>query len=220
MKAMPTPTAIVRADKATKVYQRDSIPVPALHETSVEILEGDFVALVGPSGSGKTTLLNLIGGLDRPTSGRIWVGDQEITSLGRKALAEVRLRHIGFVFQEYNLVPVLSALENVEYVMLLQGVDETRRRQEALRLGQTYLHSLGITAWQDAIVRPETEERAYVAACVKALPAPQRQVVTDFALSENSMKETSRRARVPLQTAYARLYAGQRQLATTLRAIA
>ena len=111
---MPTPSAIVRADKATKVYQRDSIPVPALHETSVEILEGDFVALVGPSGSGKTTLLNLIGGLDRPTSGRIWVGAQEITSLGRKALAEVRLRHIGFVFQEYNLVPVLSALENVE----------------------------------------------------------------------------------------------------------
>ncbi|MCR5882235.1 ATP-binding cassette domain-containing protein [Rhizobacter sp. J219] len=131
---MSMPSAIVRADKATKIYQRDSIPVPALHETSVEILEGDFVALVGPSGSGKTTLLNLIGGLDRPTSGRIWVGDQEITSLGRKALAEVRLRHIGFVFQEYNLVPVLSALENVEYVMLLQGVDEERRRQEAMRL--------------------------------------------------------------------------------------
>jgi hypothetical protein len=128
---MPTPSVIVRADKATKVYQRDSIPVPALHETSVEILAGDFVALVGPSGSGKTTLLNLIGGLDRPTSGRIWVGDQEITSLGRKALAEVRLRHIGFVFQEYNLVPVLSALENVEYVMLLQGVDEAPRRAEA-----------------------------------------------------------------------------------------
>ena len=105
---MPTPSIIVRADKATKVYQRDSIPVPALHETSLEILAGDFVALVGPSGSGKTTLLNLIGGLDRPTSGRIWVGDQEITSLGRKALAEVRLRHIGFVFQEYNLVPVLD----------------------------------------------------------------------------------------------------------------
>jgi putative ABC transport system ATP-binding protein len=80
---MATPSVIVRVDKVTKVYQRDRIPVPALQETSVEIQVGDFVALVGPSGSGKTTLLNLVGGLDRPTSGRIWVGDREITFLGR-----------------------------------------------------------------------------------------------------------------------------------------
>src|SRR5574343_472512 len=151
---MALPSAIVRADKATKVYQRDSIPVPALHETSLEILQGDFVALVGPSGSGKTTLLNLIGGLDRPTSGRIWVGDQEITSLGRKALAEVRLRHIGFVFQEYNLVPVLSALENVEYVMLLQGMEH--RRPNELSVGQQQRFAVArASAARPVIVLPD-----------------------------------------------------------------
>jgi putative ABC transport system ATP-binding protein len=166
---MPTPSVIVRVDEATKVYQRDSIPVPALHETSLEILAGDFVALVGPSGSGKTTLLNLIGGLDRPTSGRIWVGDQEITSLGRKALAEVRLRHVGFVFQEYNLVPVLSALENVEYVMLLQGVEEAPRRAEAMRL----LETLGLAGLEHR--RPNElsggqQQRVAVARAIAAKP--------------------------------------------------
>ena len=166
---MAPPSVIVRTDKATKVYQRDSIPVPALHETSVEILGGDFVALVGPSGSGKTTLLNLIGGLDRPTSGRIWVGDQEITSLGRKALAEVRLRHIGFVFQEYNLVPVLSALENVEYVMLLQRVGDAERRARAMQL----LAELGLAGLEDR--RPNElsggqQQRVAVARAIAARP--------------------------------------------------
>ena len=169
MMPQPTRQAIVRTDRATKIYQRDSIPVPALHETSVQIMEGDFVALVGPSGSGKTTLLNLIGGLDRPTSGRIWIGDQEIGALGRKALAEVRLRRIGFVFQEYNLVPVLSALENVEYVMLLQGVEESRRRSEALRL----LHALGLEGMEHR--RPNElsggqQQRVAVARAIAARP--------------------------------------------------
>ncbi|WP_066340777.1 ABC transporter ATP-binding protein [Azohydromonas lata] len=166
---MQQPSAIVRVDKATKVYQRDRIPVPALQETSLEIQPGDFVALVGPSGSGKTTLLNLIGGLDRPTSGRIWVGEQEITNLGRKALAEVRLRRIGFVFQEYNLVPVLSALENVEYVMLLQGIDEEQRRQEAIRL----LRALGLEGMEHR--RPNElsggqQQRVAVARAIAARP--------------------------------------------------
>jgi putative ABC transport system ATP-binding protein len=166
---MTASPAIVRVDGATKVYQRDRIPVPALQETHLEILAGDFVALVGPSGSGKTTLLNLIGGLDRPTSGRIWVGDEEITHLGRKALAEVRLRRIGFVFQEYNLVPVLSAIENVEYVMLLQGIDEARRRQESMRL----LHELGLQGLEHR--RPNElsggqQQRVAVARAIAARP--------------------------------------------------
>ena len=161
--------AIVRVEKASKVYQRDRIAVPALQEATLDILRGDFVALVGPSGSGKTTLLNLIGGLDQPTDGRIWVGDQEITSLTKRELAEVRLRKIGFVFQEYNLVPVLSALENVEYVMLLQGVPEAKRRARAMSL----LEQLGLEGLQHR--RPNElsggqQQRVAVARAIAAEP--------------------------------------------------
>jgi len=160
---------IVRVEGATKVYQRDSIPVVALKPTDLEIRRGDFVALVGPSGSGKTTLLNLIGGLDRPTEGRIWIGDVDITALDAKALAEVRLRQIGFVFQEYNLVPVLSALENVEYVMLLQRVGDAERRARAMQL----LAELGLAGLEDR--RPNElsggqQQRVAVARAIAARP--------------------------------------------------
>jgi putative ABC transport system ATP-binding protein len=163
------PPVIVRVEAASRTYLRDRIAVPALAPTDLQILRGDFVALVGPSGSGKTTLLNLIGGLDRPSSGRIWIGDAEITALSAQALAGLRLRRIGFVFQEYNLVPVLSALENVEYVMLLQGVDEERRRREALRL----LHELGLEGLESR--RPNElsggqQQRVAVARAIAARP--------------------------------------------------
>lgn len=133
----------VRAEKLTKVYRQDSIAVTALRDVDLEIAAGEFVALVGPSGSGKSTLLNLLGGLDRPTSGRLWVADAELGTMSRRALAGLRLRKIGFVFQEYNLIPVLSALENVEYVMLLQGVaDEERRRRAKAILNEVGLAGL------------------------------------------------------------------------------
>lgn len=125
---------VVRLEKVSRIYRHGGIEVAALNEVDLEIRRGEFAALVGPSGSGKTTLLNLIGGLDSPTSGRIWIGEVETTRLTRAQLADVRLRHIGFVFQEYNLIPVLSALENVEYVMLLQGVPEKDRQARALAL--------------------------------------------------------------------------------------
>ena len=128
------PDVVVRLEKVSRIYRHGGIEVAALNEVDLEIRRGEFAALVGPSGSGKTTLLNLIGGLDSPTSGRIWIGDVETTRLTRAQLADVRLRHIGFVFQEYNLIPVLSALENVEYVMLLQGVPEKDRQARALAL--------------------------------------------------------------------------------------
>jgi putative ABC transport system ATP-binding protein len=160
---------IVRTRHVSKVYQRDQVAVPALQDASLDILRGDFVALVGPSGSGKTTLLNLIGGLDTPTSGQIWIGDQEITRLSRRELALVRLHKIGFVFQEYNLVPVLSALENVEYVMLLQGVPETRRRPRAIAL----LKELGLEGLEQR--RPNElsggqQQRVAVARAIAAEP--------------------------------------------------
>jgi putative ABC transport system ATP-binding protein len=131
---------VVRAEQLTKVYRQNGIPVNALQGIDLQIGRGEFVALVGPSGSGKSTLLNLIGGLDTPTSGRIWIGEQEIGSLSKTELSDVRLRKIGFVFQEFNLIPVLSALENVEYVMLLQGVPEAERRSRSLAI----LRDLGL----------------------------------------------------------------------------
>ena len=100
----------VRAEKLTRIYRQDSIEVTALKDVDLEIAAGEFIALVGPSGSGKSTLLNLLGGLDHPTSGRLWVEDRELGAMSARELADMRLRRIGFVFQEYNLIPVLSAI--------------------------------------------------------------------------------------------------------------
>ena len=122
----------VRAEKLTRIYRQDSIEVTALKDIDLDIAAGEFIALVGPSGSGKSTLLNLLGGLDHPTSGKLWVEDRELGTMSARELADMRLRRIGFVFQEYNLIPVLSAIENVEYVMLLQGVADQERRRRAL----------------------------------------------------------------------------------------
>ena len=124
----------VRVSNLKKVYNEKGMPVEALRGVDLSVEKGEFLALVGPSGSGKTTLLNLIGGLDRPTEGNIFIEGREIAGLSGGDLAELRLRRIGFVFQEYNLIPVLTAIENVEYVMLLQGVRERERRERARAL--------------------------------------------------------------------------------------
>jgi putative ABC transport system ATP-binding protein len=125
---------VVRVEAATKTYQRDSIAVKALAGIDLEIRKGEFAVLVGPSGSGKTTLLNLIGGLDTPTSGRILIAGTDIGRLTKSELSQLRLRQIGFVFQEFNLIPVLSAIENVEFIMLLQGLPEAERRERSMML--------------------------------------------------------------------------------------
>jgi putative ABC transport system ATP-binding protein len=126
--------AIVECEGLSKTYQQGKVTVRALSDVNLSVAAGGFVALAGPSGSGKTTLLNLIGGLDRADAGYIMVDGRDYGRLTSSEMAELRLRRIGFVFQAYNLIPVLSAVENVEYVMLLQGVAAAERRRRARRI--------------------------------------------------------------------------------------
>ncbi len=126
--------SVIQTNKLEKTYDDKGVPVHALRGVDLSIEDGDFAALVGPSGSGKTTLLNLIGGLDSPSTGTVIVGDQDITHMKANDLIEFRLRHIGFVFQAYNLIPVLTAIENVEFIMLLQNQPKQERRARAEEL--------------------------------------------------------------------------------------
>jgi putative ABC transport system ATP-binding protein len=161
--------AAVKLEQVSKVYGHDGVQVRALDGVTLEIAKGDFAVLVGPSGSGKTTLLNMIGGLDTPTAGRIWVAGTEIGRMKKSELSELRLRRIGFVFQEFNLIPVLSALENVEFVMLLQGVPEGERRSRSYAL----LKELGLEGLEHR--RPSElsggqQQRVAVARAIAAEP--------------------------------------------------
>ena len=131
---------IVECIDIKKTYEQGQVEVQALRGISLSIKKGDFVALAGPSGSGKTTILNIIGGLDSADSGRVMVDGNVLDEMNQSQLANLRLHNIGFVFQAYNLIPVLSALENVEYVMLLQGVPVADRRQRA----KTILDDVGL----------------------------------------------------------------------------
>ena len=124
-------TALVSTRNLTKTYQRGPEKVEVLHGIDLDIAPGDFVALMGPSGSGKSTLLNLIGGLDSPTSGEISVGGTRIDRMGGGQLAQWRSDHVGFVFQFYNLMPMLSALKNVELPLLLTNLGAAQRKQNA-----------------------------------------------------------------------------------------
>ena len=124
---------VIETKNVTKVYE-GVVPVTAVDGVSIQIEEGEFTAIVGPSGSGKTTLLNLIGGLDHPTTGEVWIGGKNISHLSKNELIDFRLHHIGFVFQAYNLIPVLSAKENVEFIMLLQKRSKSERISRAKEL--------------------------------------------------------------------------------------
>ena len=129
----------------SKTYRQNSLAVQALADINLEISKKDFLCLSGPSGSGKSTLLNLIGGLDLPTSGDVSVDGIALSTLDRAALARLRLTRIGFVFQAYNLIPVLSARENVEFVMQLQGISAAARRTRALDI----LNEVGLAGLED-----------------------------------------------------------------------
>ena len=127
-----TNDSLVVVDNVRKVYRRDKIEIPVLEGTNLQVNRGEFLALMGPSGSGKTTLLNLIAGIDRPTSGRVVVNGQDLGALGESALARWRSTHIGFIFQLYNLIPVLTAFENVEMPLLLTRLNRRDRRQHVM----------------------------------------------------------------------------------------
>lgn len=125
---------IIEIKELKKSYRDSEVPVNALNGINLAIDKGEFTAIVGPSGSGKTTLLNMIGGLDSPDSGSIKIGDVDITKMKSSKLIDFRLRNIGFVFQSFNLIPVLTAFENVEFIMNLQGVKREVRRKRAVEL--------------------------------------------------------------------------------------
>ncbi|HEY7514880.1 MAG TPA: ABC transporter ATP-binding protein [Vicinamibacteria bacterium] len=123
---------MVDVRKVRKVYHRDSQEITVLDGIDLEVPDGEFVALMGPSGSGKTTLLNLIAGIDRPTSGQVAVAGTDVAQLSESALAEWRSHNVGFIFQFYNLIPVLTATENVELPLLLTRLSKRERRERAL----------------------------------------------------------------------------------------
>jgi putative ABC transport system ATP-binding protein len=125
---------VIMTQGVEKIYSDDSVPVPALQGIDLTITAGEFTAVVGPSGSGKTTLLNIISGLDQPTSGKVWLQGKLLSAMSGRELSDFRRDRIGFIFQAYNLIPVLTVEENIEYVMLLQGVSKTERHERVARM--------------------------------------------------------------------------------------
>ncbi len=126
------PETLIKLDRVTKHYRRDAIDIPVLDKIDLEISQGEFLAMMGPSGSGKTTLLNLIAGIDKPNSGKVLVDGKDIAQLNEQQLSKWRARHVGFIFQLYNLIPVLSAFENVELPLLLTNLSKKKRRDHVM----------------------------------------------------------------------------------------
>ncbi|HKD24230.1 MAG TPA: ABC transporter ATP-binding protein [Rhizomicrobium sp.] len=163
-------TAIVRCRGIEKTYRQGAIDVPALRGVDLDIEAGDFATLAGPSGSGKTTLLNIIGGLDHPTKGEVTVDGQSMNGLDKNGLADLRLHKIGFVFQSLNLIPVLSAVENVEFILELLGTGKGAARTRALEV----LSEVGLKGLEDrrpARLSGGQQQRVAVARALGPKPA-------------------------------------------------
>jgi putative ABC transport system ATP-binding protein len=161
---------VVRLEQVTKIYRQGAVDVSALRGLTFEVAKGEFTAICGPSGSGKTTALNLIGALDSPTAGRVLLEGQDLGRLNRRETSRLRRDRIGFVFQAYNLIPVLTAYENAETVMWVQGIDKRERRRRVMEL----LASVGLEGLED---RKPTElsggqqQRVAIARAIAANPA-------------------------------------------------
>jgi len=161
---------VMRTEKLVKTYKTDSVETPALRGVDLELDRGEFTAVAGPSGSGKSTLLHLLGGLDRPTSGEIYLDGVLLSGLSRDALSRLRLERIGFVFQAYNLIPVLTVLENTAFVLELRGVALRERIARARKI----LGELGIEKYADQFpnrISGGEQQRVAVARAVVAEPS-------------------------------------------------
>jgi putative ABC transport system ATP-binding protein len=162
--------ALIELQNVDKIYDAGAVPVHALKDLTLEIDRGEFTAVVGPSGSGKTTMLNIVGGLDRATDGKVTLDGKDIAQFTRGGLVEFRLRHIGFVFQAYNLIPVLTAEENVEFIMLLQG----RPKEERRRIVTELLEAVGLGDKMDSHVSDLSggqQQRVAVARALASRPS-------------------------------------------------
>jgi len=160
----------VRCVDLCKIYRQGDQDIKALDHVSIEIEPGGFVCLSAPSGGGKTTLLNAIGGLDMPDSGEVWVADERIDQMSKGELAELRLSSIGFVFQAYNLIPVLTARENIEFVMQVQGVPASERSEKSMAI----LDEVGLKGLEDrrpAEMSGGQQQRVAVARAIVSRPA-------------------------------------------------
>ena len=166
---------IVELQDVRKEYRQGHLEVQAVNGIDLTIQAGEFTAICGPSGSGKTTLLNLIGCLDTPTKGRVLVGGRDVSSLSDSALADLRLRQIGFVFQAYNLVPVLTAFENVELVLALQGVPAAQRKKRVLSI----LEEVGLLELRDRRPMDMSGGQQQRVAVARAVVANPRLVLAD-----------------------------------------
>ena len=160
----------VRCIDLCKTYRQGDEDIKALDHVSIDIEQGGFVCLSAPSGGGKTTLLNAIGGLDMPDSGEVWVADQRIDQLSKGELAELRLSSIGFVFQAYNLIPVLTARENIEFVMQVQGVPAAQRREKSMAILEE-VGLQGLEGRRPAEMSGGQQQRVAVARAIVSRPA-------------------------------------------------
>jgi len=162
--------SIVHLQNVTKDYGQGQALTHALRGVNLELEAGEFTAMAGPSGSGKSTLLNIIGGLDRPTSGKVEVDGQELVTLSKTELGLLRRNRLGFIFQSYNLIPVLTALENAEYVLMLQGIPTEERRQRVLEV----LKEVGLEGLENRYPRQLSggqQQRVAIARAIVSEPA-------------------------------------------------
>ncbi len=177
---------VLNIKNVEKVYRSSDLEVRAINNVSLSFEKGEFAAIVGPSGSGKTTLLNMIGGLDRPTSGEILVNDTNLARLKSSALIDFRMKHIGFVFQSYNLIPVLTARENVEFIMNLQK----RSRKERDRRSEELLKAVGLGERMDSKPSKLSGGQQQRVAVARALASKPRFVLADEPTANLDSKST------------------------------